>query len=97
MALGLSGFEMIMTVVPQVSGGDGLAKSDAAAGRVRNTRKLMVAAASIMAVYLVSAVLVTTLLVPTRRAPDRRRCRAPGAGLPGPRLAAGRRSERHGR
>jgi hypothetical protein len=31
---------------------------------VRNTRKLMVAAASIMAVYLVSAVTITTLLVP---------------------------------
>ena len=31
---------------------------------MRNTRKLMVAAASIMAVYLVSAVVVTTLLVP---------------------------------
>lgn len=63
MALGISGFEMIMTVVPRVSGGPA-AQADAIAGRVRNTRKLMVAAASIMAVYLVSAVLVTTLLVP---------------------------------
>jgi hypothetical protein len=59
MALGLSGFEMMMNVVPRVSGG-----VDDQAGRVRNTRKLMLTAASIMAVYLVSAVLVTTLLIP---------------------------------
>ncbi len=63
MALGLSGFEMIMNVVPQVSGG-ATEEADTQAGRVRNTRKLMVTAAAIMAVYLVSAVAVTTLLVP---------------------------------
>jgi hypothetical protein len=63
MALGLSGFEMIMTVVPLVSGGAGQAASTPA-GRVRNTRKLMLAAASIMGVYLISAVAITTLLVP---------------------------------
>jgi hypothetical protein len=63
MALGLSGFEMIMNVVPRVSGRPD-DDSSTPASRVRNTRKLMVAAASIMAVYLVSAVLVTTLLVP---------------------------------
>jgi hypothetical protein len=63
MALGLSGFEMIMNVVPRVSGGEG----DAIAvqrGRIQNTRKLMLAAATLMAVYLVSAVTVTTLLIP---------------------------------
>jgi hypothetical protein len=72
MALGLSGFEMIMTVAPQVSGGPAPAGLNEAATQVaiearrdRNTRKLMVAAATIMAVYLVSAVAVTTLLVPT--------------------------------
>ncbi|HEX3725887.1 MAG TPA: hypothetical protein VHV08_06575 [Pirellulales bacterium] len=63
MALGLSGFEMILTVAPLVRG----APEDSAPtfrGRVRNTRKLMLVAASIMTVYLLSAVLVTTLLVP---------------------------------
>lgn len=72
MALGLSGFEMIMTVTPQVHPGHGRAAANHesqhahhAAGRVRNTRKLMFAAASIMAIYLVSAVAVTTLLVPS--------------------------------
>ncbi|MBA3482239.1 MAG: amino acid transporter [Pirellulales bacterium] len=63
MALGLSGLEMIMTVVPGVSGGRGDQEQNPA-GRSRNTRKLMVASASIMAVYLVSAVVATTLLVP---------------------------------
>lgn len=60
LALGLSGFEMTMTVAPQVSGGD----ESAPGGRVRNTRKLMATAAAIMAAYLVSAVAVTTLLIP---------------------------------
>lgn len=56
-----------MTVTPQVSPGRGVAGDGAAAiaGRTRNTRKLILAAASIMAVYLVSAVFVTTLLAPT--------------------------------
>jgi len=63
MALGLSGFELIMTVVPRVRG---LADSGepTMAARVRNARKLMFAAAAIMTVYLLSAVLVTTMLVP---------------------------------
>lgn len=63
MALGLSGFEMIMTVAPQVRGrGDDTPEKPV--GRIRNTRKLMLTAASVMAVYLVSAVSVTSLLVP---------------------------------
>jgi hypothetical protein len=62
MALGLSGFEMIMTVVPSVRA-SGQDPADAA-GRIRNTRKLLLVAASTMAVYLVSAVAVTTLLAP---------------------------------
>jgi hypothetical protein len=62
MALGLSGFEMIMTVAPRVKG---MRYTDGLKGRVRNTRKLMLAAAAIMAVYMLSAVVVTTLLVPS--------------------------------
>ncbi len=63
MALGLSGFELIMTVVPRVRGLSTLGEPTIAV-RVRNTRKLMFVAAAVMAVYLLSAVLVTTLLVP---------------------------------
>lgn len=63
MALGLSGFEMILNVVPQIRGGatDG---TSGPVGRVRNARKLMVTSAAIMALYLTSAVTVTTMLVP---------------------------------
>lgn len=61
MALGLSGFEMIMTVAPRVQGPRHARGRE---GRVLNTRKLMLAAAAIMSVYLLSAVAVTTLLVP---------------------------------
>jgi len=63
MALGLSGFEMIMNVVPRVRG-DGSDPVAVVRSRVNNTRKLMLTAATLMAVYLVSAVTVTTLLVP---------------------------------
>ncbi len=63
MALGLSGFEMIMTMVPRVRG---QRRGRGREGRAQSTRKLMLAAALLMAVYLLSAVLVTTLLVPHR-------------------------------
>jgi len=63
MALGLSGFEMILTVAPQVRGSHGQ-QAHSTGGQIRNTRKLMLAAATIMALYLLSSVLVTTLLVP---------------------------------
>jgi len=55
-ALGLSGFELIMTVAPRVRGraADGTRST---AARVRNTRKLMAVAATVMAVYMLSAVL----------------------------------------
>ncbi|HEX7377871.1 MAG TPA: hypothetical protein VF278_12195 [Pirellulales bacterium] len=64
MALAISGFELSMTVAPLVQG-----KADDAgdiSGRVRNTRKLMAAAALLMAVYVTAAVFVTTILVPQR-------------------------------
>ncbi|MCC7083439.1 MAG: hypothetical protein IT427_00350 [Pirellulales bacterium] len=61
-ALGLSGFEMIMTVAPKVRGDRN--EPDAPESRARNTRKLMLVATPIMAVYLMGAVIVTTLAVP---------------------------------
>lgn len=63
LALGLSGFELIMTVVPRIRGGDATT-TDPTKGRVRNTRKLILVATCVMTVYLVSAVFVTTLAVP---------------------------------
>ncbi|BBO34723.1 hypothetical protein PLANPX_4335 [Lacipirellula parvula] len=63
MALGLSGFEMLMTVAPQVAGNANDSPKHPR-GRIRNTRKLMLTAAIIMSVYLVSAVTVTSMLAP---------------------------------
>ncbi|HLK48304.1 MAG TPA: hypothetical protein VKT49_09225 [Bryobacteraceae bacterium] len=57
LALGLSGFETGVAVMPLVQAED-------IAARVRNTRKLLVTAACIMSVFLMATSLVTTLLIP---------------------------------
>lgn len=69
LALGLSGFETGVSVMPLIDGGKedegytprGGGKPE---GRVRNTRKLLAAAALIMSVMLVASSFVTTMLVP---------------------------------
>lgn len=64
LALAISGFELSMAAAPLVKGrpGDDPRRPR---GRIRNTRKLIVTAAAIMAVYMLGSVLVTTLLVPS--------------------------------
>ena len=62
-ALGLSGFELSMIVMPFVRGRRGHGPDDIA-GRVHNTRKMLVVAALIMVFALASSALVTTLLIP---------------------------------
>lgn len=57
LALGLSGFETGVAVMPLISGAD-------LAARIRNTRKLLNTAAFIMSVFLLATSLVTTLLIP---------------------------------
>jgi hypothetical protein len=57
LALGLSGFETGVAVMPLICGKD-------LAERVRNTRKLLAAAATIMSVLLIATSVVTTLLIP---------------------------------
>lgn len=66
LALGLSGFETGVSVMPLVSEGKDAAAAPGAypAGRVRNTRKLLAAAALIMSVLLLGSSFVTTLLLP---------------------------------
>ncbi|MGC4043636.1 MAG: hypothetical protein QM758_07500 [Armatimonas sp.] len=62
LALGLSGFETGVAVMPLVEG----AKTDTEAvptGRIKNTWRLLLSAAVIMSVYLLSSSLVTTLLI----------------------------------
>jgi hypothetical protein len=62
-ALGLSGFELSMIIMPQVKGRAGEPALHPAT-RIRNTRKVLVTAAVIMSVYLLAAVVVTTLFIP---------------------------------
>lgn len=66
LALGLSGFEMSLVLMPQVRGApaDNPAKPR---GRIRNVRKVLVLAVVVMAVYLLSSVLVTTTLIPPEK------------------------------
>jgi hypothetical protein len=63
LSLGLSGLEMSIVAMPEVQG---RADEDAVlpSTRIRNTRKVMVAAALVMCLYLTTSVFVTTLLVP---------------------------------
>ncbi|WP_307718960.1 amino acid transporter [Nocardioides sp. LS1] len=69
LALGLSGFETGVAVTTHVEGDPG--ESDARpVGRIRNTKKLLAAAAVIMSVYLIASSLVTTWLIPAREFQD---------------------------
>jgi hypothetical protein len=63
LALGLSGFETGVAVMPLVKGDP---DDDPAhpRGRIRNTKKLLANAAIIMSVFLIGSSLVTTLLIP---------------------------------
>ncbi len=63
MALGLSGFEMGMVVMPLVKGRAGDDPVNPR-GRVRNTRKMLFTAALVMSVYLLGSTLVIATLVP---------------------------------
>jgi hypothetical protein len=63
LALGLSGFETGVAVMPLVRG-DAQDTPARPAGRIRNTRRLLTTAAVIMSVMLIASSLVTTLLIP---------------------------------
>lgn len=64
LALGLSGFETGVSVMPLIRGDDSSKPGELPAGRIRNTRKLLTAAALIMSVMLMLSSFVTTLLIP---------------------------------
>ncbi len=68
LALGLSGFETGVSVMPLIDGGDAdrghdARKDGAPKGRVANTRRLLLTAAGIMSVMLLLSSFVTTLLI----------------------------------
>ncbi len=63
LALGLSGFETGVAVMPLVQG-DRSDSEERPVGRIRNTKKLLATAAIIMSIALVCSSVVTTLLIP---------------------------------
>ncbi len=63
LALGLSGFETGVVVMPLVKGDPSDTPTEPR-GRIRNTRKLLTTAALIMSVMLMGSAIVTTLLIP---------------------------------
>jgi hypothetical protein len=63
LALGLSGFETGVAVMPLVKGGE-RDNSDHPVGRIANTRKLLTSAALIMSAFLLTSSIVTSTLIP---------------------------------
>lgn len=65
LALGMSGFETGVSVMPQIRGDKSDGKDRGVPiGRIRGTKKLLTTAAITMSVFLISSSLVTTLLIP---------------------------------
>jgi hypothetical protein len=65
LALGLSGFETGVAVMPQITGKSG----DSAAnptGRIRGAQRLLTTAAIIMSTFLITSSIVTTFLIPQK-------------------------------
>ncbi|MEU0529488.1 APC family permease [Amycolatopsis tolypomycina] len=63
LVLGLSGFETGVSMMPLVAA-DGKNAEEKLESRIRNTRKLLTAAALIMSVFLIATSFVTTVLIP---------------------------------
>jgi hypothetical protein len=63
LALGLSGFETGVAVMPLVKG-DPTDTPEGPRGRIRHTQKLLLSAALIMSVFLIGSSVVTTVLIP---------------------------------
>jgi len=63
LALGLSGFETGVAVMPQVKGDPGDTDGNPA-GRIRGAHRLLTNAAIIMSAFLITSSLVTTILIP---------------------------------
>jgi len=63
LALGLSGFETGVAVMPHIEGDPGDTEEQPT-GRIRGARKLLTTAAVIMSVFLITTSFITTLLIP---------------------------------
>jgi len=64
LALGLSGFETGVAVMPLIRGNPS-DTIDQPTGRIRNARKLLISAAGIMSLYLLGSSMVVTTLIPS--------------------------------
>ncbi|MFF9839980.1 amino acid transporter [Streptomyces sp. NPDC013740] len=65
LALGLSGFETGVAVMPHVKG-DPDDTEEKPTGRIRGTKKLLTTAALIMSVFLIATSFITTVLIPQK-------------------------------
>ncbi|MFF7438515.1 amino acid transporter [Streptomyces sp. NPDC008122] len=65
LALGLSGFETGVAVMPHVKG-DESDTEEKPTGRIRDTKKLLTTAALIMSVFLICTSFITTVLIPAK-------------------------------
>ncbi|MFF3785692.1 amino acid transporter [Streptomyces sp. NPDC001933] len=65
LALGLSGFETGVAVMPHVAGDPGDTE-EKPTGRIRDTKKLLTTAATIMSVFLIATSFITTVLIPAK-------------------------------
>ncbi|MDQ7808905.1 amino acid transporter [Amycolatopsis sp. A133] len=63
LVLGLSGFETGVSMMPLVAA-EGKTAEEKLESRIRNTRKLLTAAALVMSVFLIATSFVTTVLIP---------------------------------
>ncbi|MFY9190079.1 MAG: amino acid transporter [Lawsonella sp.] len=63
LALGMSGFETGVVVMPQIKGGEGT-RAERIAQRVRGVRKMLTVSALTMSAFLLCSSIVTTLLIP---------------------------------
>ncbi|KJC64424.1 amino acid transporter [Agreia bicolorata] len=66
LALGLSGFETGVAVMPQISGKPGDTEANPA-GRIRGAQRLLTTAAIIMSTFLITSSIVTTFLIPQEK------------------------------
>ncbi len=65
LALGLSGFETGVAVMPQIKGSPNDTDENPA-GRIRGAKRLLTSAAIIMSVFLITTSIATTLLIPQK-------------------------------
>jgi hypothetical protein len=65
LALGISGFETGVTVMPLVRGEEG-DNPEHPAGRISNTKKLLTSAAPIMSFYPIATTFITVVLIPAK-------------------------------